>query len=318
MRSLLRDCAPGGILLFAYNLQGSKDQVRAFLSDCSALARVAGIPPFIAVDHEGGMIHRFGPGVGRLPAPGVFWEQARQVGQAAALEYLEEEVRRSAWEIRDLGITMNLAPVVEVADEKNRRFLGSRIYGPDPAFVEAAAGTFIQAMEAAGIACVIKHFPGNTGADPHKEKPLLKADRETLNRMIRPFVTLMAASRHQPALMVSHVVVEAWDRERNASLSPVVLREWLRWDLGFRGLLIADDLAMNAVSGSMGIEAAAVLAIQGGVDMIIVWPPDLRGVHRAIMTALEKGRLSRERLQEAVAQVLFEKLWYGLIPDPGA
>ncbi|MDR3170845.1 MAG: glycoside hydrolase family 3 protein [Treponema sp.] len=330
MEDLLRASPPGGIMLFKYNLDAEKDQVRFFLEACSALIAAAacpepapggemgagpGIAPFIAVDHEGGQVFRFGPEVGRLPAAASFWETAQSAGRDYALHAVEEGAYRSGQEIRDLGITMNLAPVAEILDEENGLFLETRSYGPDPVFVEAAAAAFIQGMEAAGIACVVKHFPGNTGADPHSGRAVLSVDGEVLDRMVQPFASLIHRVK-PPGMMVSHIVVPAWDGEHNASLSPRVIQDWLRGNLGFTGILLADDFSMGAVAVfDLSPEDAAVEALNAGIDMVMTWPRNLSAVHGAILAAVQEGRLPRERLRQAVEQILFEKIRYGLVPE---
>jgi beta-N-acetylhexosaminidase len=313
MRTLLRTVPAGGLMLFGYNLKLEKEAIPPFLETLAALVSESGIAPFIAVDHEGGSVHRFGAAAERLPPPASFWDMAQIEGKEYALRVVEEGARRSGGELRALGITMNLAPVAEALNGENRLFLDDRSYGPDAAFVEDAAAAFIRGMSEAGLACVVKHFPGNTGADPHMVVPILPGDRETLDRMIRPFAGLIR--RADPAaLMVSHGIVPAWDEKRNASLSAPLIRHWIREDLGFTGIVLADDFSMAAVA-SLGLSPgeAAVEALNAGVDMVMTWPGDLRALHGAIMEALAGGGLSRERLREAVEHILFEKFRYGII-----
>jgi beta-N-acetylhexosaminidase len=318
METLLREIPPGGIMLFKYNLDSGKDGIRSFLALSSDLvSEASGLAPFIAVDHEGGLVHRFGAGVKKLPAAFSFWELAQKKGPEAALELLEREVSASALEIRDLGVTMNFAPVAEALNDDNRDFLETRSYGPDPAFTEAAASVFVKAMDAAGVACVVKHFPGNS-VDPHGGPALLEADRAALDRMTAPFAGMRLRLR-PPALMVSHVVVPAVDGERNASLSPLVMTGWIRGELGFPGLLITDDFSMAAIASSgLGPEEAAVEALIAGADMVMTWPGNIAPVHRAILSALEEGRLPRQRLREAARRIIAEKIRYGLVTTPEA
>jgi beta-N-acetylhexosaminidase len=239
---------------------------------------------------------------------------ARDEGWETVLEVIESSARRSGEEIRDLGITMNFAPVAEILSGDNRLFLETRSYGPDGAFVEVAAAAFIRGMDAAGVACVVKHFPGNSGEDPHRGGAILGADRETLDRMVRPFAALISGLS-PPALMVSHIVVPAWDRERNASLSPEIIRGRLRGELGFTGIVLGDDYAMGAIAAAgLGPEDAVVAALNAGVDMVMTWPGNIRAIHGAILGALGDGRLKRERLREAVERILAEKIRYGLWP----
>ena len=311
MVRLLSKIPSGGIMLFRYNLDSSKDEVRKLLAETAGLiAGKSGIPPFMAVDHEGGLVHRFGNVAEKLPSAYSFWELAQKEGRPAALARAEALYRRSAREIKALGITMVLGPVAETLNEDNSRFLETRSYGPDPDFTQAAASAFIRSMDAEGIACSLKHFPGNTAADPHSGTSGLSANRAVLDEMVKPFAGIIRDLR-PPLVMVSHVAVQALDHGRNASLSRRVIEGWLRGELGFEGIVLADDFSMGAVS-SLGLEpaAAAVEALNAGVDMIMVWPKDLGAVHAAILEALKSGRLSRTRLREAAERIITEKLRY--------
>ncbi|MCL2373774.1 MAG: glycoside hydrolase family 3 protein [Treponema sp.] len=314
MSALLTRIPAGGIMLFRFNLNTPKDDARRLLHEASSLvAGRTGIPPFMAVDHEGGLVHRFGPGIERLPSAYSFWELAQAENREAALARAETLYARSAREIRDLGITMVLAPVAEPLNDDNRLFLGTRSYGSDPDFVEAAASVFIESMRAAGIASVVKHFPGNTAADPHYHASILRASRADLDEMAKPFAGIIRA-RSPSSVMLSHVVLPAVDN-LNASLSRAVIEDWLRGELGFEGIAMADDFAMTAVSGSgISSAAAAVKALNAGIDMIMTWPHEITLVHAAILEALHQGDLARERLLEAAGRIIAEKIRYGIIP----
>jgi beta-N-acetylhexosaminidase len=313
MKALLEDCPAGALMLFKYNLDTEKEGVRSLLDECAALAaRESGIPPFIAVDHEGGPVHRFGPGVTRLPAAASWQILAEKEGPKAALAALEEASFRSAKEIGELGVNLNLAPVAECLGGGNRIFLGDRSFGPDPEFTAAAAAAFIRGMERGGIGCVVKHFPGNTEVDPHRAVPVLSGDRETLRELVKPFRILLETQR-PGALMAAHTLVPAWDGENTASLSPKIIGEWLRRDLGFEGIIVADDFSMAAAASLPGPGAAAVRALSAGADMVMCWPMNIGEVHAAVLAALDGG-LSRKRLREAAERIIFEKLRLGIIP----
>jgi beta-N-acetylhexosaminidase len=313
MRSLLRDIAPGGVMLFRMNLNMDKERIEGFLKTVSDLAAESGISPFMAVDHEGGMVHRFGAGVERLNPPLSYWEMAQKTGRDHALKTIEEDALRSGKEIRSLGISLNLAPVAEILNDENKTFLENRSYGPDPAFVERAVGSFIRGMAAAGVACVVKHFPGNSGTDPHQAASVLRSDREALDKTVRPFAEIISAER--PAgIMVSHVIVDAWDTGVNASRSQAVISAWLRKSLGFGGIILGDDFSMGAISAAgLREEDAVIEALNAGVDMVMTWPRSLGRVHRTIMRALNEGRLKRERLLEAASRIIYEKIRCGLM-----
>ncbi|MFP3042462.1 glycoside hydrolase family 3 protein [Treponema primitia] len=313
MRSLLRDISPGGVMLFRMNLNMEKERIPGFLKTVSDLAAVSGIPPFMAVDHEGGIVHRFGAGVERLPPPLSYWDMAQKNGREAALKAIEDAAARSGREIRSLGINLNLAPVAEILNSENETFLENRSYGPDAAFVEDAAGAFVRGMSSAAVACVVKHFPGNSGADPHRAASMLRDDREALDKMVLPFTGLIA--KKLPAgIMVSHVLVDAWDAGVNASRSRAVVSVWLRGNLGFQGIVLGDDFSMGAISAAgLREEEAVIEALNAGVDMVMTWPRNLGRVHRTILRALGDGRLTRKRLEEAAARIIYEKIRYGLM-----
>jgi beta-N-acetylhexosaminidase len=311
MRAILEKVPAGGIMLFRYNLDTPKEDVKKLLAETSALVTTgAGIPPFIAVDHEGGLVHRFGPGVERLPSAFSFWELAQKEGWGASLVRAETLYERSAAEIRELGITMVLGPVAETLDDENRKFLETRSYGPDHDFTAAAASVFIKSMDSAGIASAVKHFPGNSAADPHDGTVAIGAGKATLDEMVRPFTALIRGL-NPSVIMLSHVMVPAIDNRKNASLSAKVIKDWLRGELGFKGIVLADDFSMGAVAG-ISPGAAAVEALNAGVDMIIVWPKDLTAVHSSILNALKEKRVSRERLEEAAGRIIAEKLRYDI------
>jgi len=313
MRSILERVPTGGVLLFSYNLDTPKEDVKKLLVETTSLVKTgAGIAPFVAVDHEGGVVHRFGPGVERLPSAFSFWELAQKESREASLARAEILYRRSAQEIRELGITMVLGPVAETLDNENRRFLETRSYGSDYDFTAAAASAFIKSMNASGIASAVKHFPGNGAADPHDKGAAIGAGKAVLDEMVRPFAVLIS-NLSPPVIMLSHVMVPALDSQKNASLSSKVIKDWLRGELGFRGIVLADDFSMGAVAArGLSPGAAAVEALNAGVDMIIVWPKDVIAVHAAILNALRERRLSRERLVEAVSSIITEKLRYDI------
>lgn len=318
MKSQLERIPAGGIMLFRYNLDSSKEDVKKLLSETASLVTErTGIPPFMAVDHEGGLVQRFGAGVERLPPAFYFWELSQSEGMRRAFAWAETLYRRSAMEIRDLGITMVLGPVAEILNPENQVFLDTRSYGPDRYFTEEAASIYVRSMNSSGIASVVKHFPGNTAADPHDGTSTLRSDKAALDEMARPFAGIIRGLK-PPAVMVSHVMVPALDSQRNASLSRRVIEDWLRGELGFEGIVLADDFSMGAVTVTgLDSNAAAVEALNAGVDMMMVWPRNLTSVHSAILSAVKDGRLSRERLVEAASRIITEKIRYGLVAPSG-
>jgi beta-N-acetylhexosaminidase len=309
MKILLAECPAGGVMLFRYNLDTDNDAIQSLIAETVALIESgSGVPPFVAVDHEGGTVNRFKDGVADLPS-------AASYGSFAA-ERITADSFKAGTAMNALGINLNFAPVAEYITADNRDFLADRSYGTDPEYVTEAAAAFIAGMEQAGILCVIKHFPGSAGADPHFFPAALTGDKEALAELVSPFAALIYGGNVR-AIMVAHSAVPAWDNVI-ASLSPAVMGTWLRQELGFDGIIICDDFSMTSArspasaggpaSADIKPETAAVQSLAAGSDMVLVWPPDIRRTHRAIMTALENGDLSRERLQDAAERIMVEKI----------
>jgi len=336
MRTLLEECPAGGVILFRYNLDTSTEEIQKLITEITACisgqARVTdsddlpeaddevpgNIPPFVAVDQEGGQVSRFKKGVAVLPpAASYYGELANNSEQDDALALIEADSFRAGTEMFSLGINMNFAPVAESLNDYNREFLDTRSYGADPAFVSEAAAAFIRGMERAGVLCVVKHFPGSAGKDPHRFASIMNDSIDELNVVISPFSKLIATGQAR-ALMAAHTLIPARDPARIASLSPVVMQNWLRDELGFSGIIICDDFSMTAarqLGGNVPADhvAAAVKSLAAGADMVMAWPPDIRRTHHAIQNALADGSLSEERLREAAARIICEKIRMGLI-----
>jgi beta-N-acetylhexosaminidase len=317
MITLLAECPAGGVVLFHYNLDTGNEEIHSLIEQTASLIRdESGLSPFIAVDHEGGSVNRFMQGTASLPAAISYWEAAGE-GRQKAIEKIETDSFNAGREMKMLGVNLNLAPVAECLTTENRDFLVSRSYGPDPAFAAGAAAAFIRGMERAGVTCVVKHFPGSAGPDPHFSPSVLKGDKTTLDDLVSPFAALINGGAR--TVMVAHTQVPAIDN-KIASLSNVIMGNWLRGELGFKGIIISDDFSMAAAGGrsakeSFTTEEAAVLSLAAGADMVLVWPPDIMRTHRAIVSAIENGRLPRERLFEAAARVIYEKIKMGLVTE---
>jgi len=311
MITMLKETPPGGIMLFKYNLDADKNSIRALLSQTEALVKgESGIPPFMAADHEGGTVNRFRRGIAGIPNASSYWEFSLSQGKQAALEKIENDSFKAGVELINFGINVNFAPVAEYLNDSNHVFLSRRSYGSDPLFTADAALAFIRGMTQAGILCVVKHFPGSAGTDPHYSASVINGDRAELDKLVFPFKAVID-NGYGNAIMVAHTAVPAFDI-KIASLSKVVMQDWLRGELGFSGLLIADDFSMAAAGGQKP-EEAAVLSIAAGADMVLVWQKDLKRTHSAIISAINDGRLSRERMREAAERIIYEKINMGLM-----
>jgi beta-N-acetylhexosaminidase len=322
--ALLGSMPFGGVVLFGLNLPGAPIEAAAYtaaLQDASAAgfesrARGAGrggssddrpIPLIVAIDHEGGSVFRFkGEGITRLPPPSEVGAMVARQGSGYALQL----GRVAGAELRSLGFTMNLAPVVELLTDGNEAFLGSRSYGRSASAADASAAAFIEGLQSERVAAVAKHFPGNAGADPHKVLPELGIGKAEYLRDYRPrFASAVRA--HVSSVMLSHVLFPALDPDRPSSLSPVLVQGELRGALGFRGLAVTDDLCMRALSSGRSLERSAVEALAAGADLLMLVDMGASArVRDAIVQAVREGRLPASRLDEAVARVLGLKSRY--------
>jgi len=265
-RELVRDLKVGGIILFARNLE-SPEQVWQLTHDLQHAAREAGSPPLlIAVDQEGGRVQR-------LKAPFTIIPPARELGETATPAEVERLARQVGRELSLVGINTNLAPVLDVPRGPDCP-QWDRAYGQDPRQVARFALAAIQGYLAGGVIPVAKHFPGlgDTLADSHRELPLAQSGDPSRETDLLPFREAVAAGA--PAVMTAHLLVPRWD-SRPATLSAAALQGWLRQKLGFKGVIITDDLEMGAIAAQLPVDRAAREALAAGADLLLIcndWP----------------------------------------------
>ncbi len=288
------DAGVGGILLFGGNLVDAA-QVRALVADLQARAAV---PLAIATDEEPGRI-------GRLARAGIIaaTPSARSLGTLPAAT-IEARARRIGRGMADLGLTVDLAPVLDVTGAAGGGVIGDRSFGADPAVVARAGVAFAEGLARAGIAAVGKHFPGHgeTTVDSHSSLPIVTASVATLRRRaLPPFEAAIGAGI--PAIMLGHLRVDAIDPSYPTSLSAKTVR-LLREDLGFTGLVMTDDLYMGGITDRWDVPTAVELALRAGVDMVILsTSAGVREVTASLVAAVEGGRLPEARLTDAFLRV---------------
>jgi beta-N-acetylhexosaminidase len=310
---------PGGIV-YVDNARAAAD-ARAINAALPAIAQEYGVlPPLIAVDHEGGNVQRI-QDVANLGSNAAF-AATQPTDQEACLRG-----QQHAEQLRAMGFTMNLAPVLDVNNNPANPVIGIRSYGADPALVARLGSAYVRGLQGGGVAAVGKHFPGhgNTGVDSHVQLPTLPQTEADLEQIeLVPFRRAIAPETDVAALMSAHIVFPAVDPSGlPATLSYPIITGLLRQRLGFQGLVVSDDLAgMRAITDNFPPGDAAVQAVRAGVDMLIIGGgvPRQRESRDALLAALGTGALSRERLDEAVRHVVVVKARFGLlgdVPAPG-
>ncbi len=315
LRALVCDVKVGGVILFEREAPTgvprnivSPEQLRQLTRDLQALARdCAGRPLFIATDAEGGAVMRLSPRVGYLPSP-----SASELGAQGDVVLTELEARRMGATLREAGINWNLAPVVDVAlNAANPAVVEpGRTFSADPDRVTAQARAFITGMHETGLLTTLKHFPGH-GSSRHDSHAGFTdvTDTADLRVELAPYRALIAEGLAD-SVMTAHVFNRRLDPWDPATLSRFTVSRILRGWLGYRGVVVSDDLLMGAIIQHYGLEEAAVMALGAGVDVLLIShntgraePGAAQRVAIAIGRALNEGRLSRARVAEALDHV---------------
>ncbi|GBD47949.1 beta-N-acetylhexosaminidase [Methylopila sp. Yamaguchi] len=296
-RAFLRDAEPWGLILFGRNV-GAPGQIRALVAEFRDAVGRADAP--VLIDQEGGRVQRIRPPLALSHPPaaryGELYARDPEAGVAAARIGAE----LMAGELLSMGITIDCLPVLDLPVDGMTQAIGDRAYADSPETVAALGQAVVEGMLAAGVLPVIKHMPGHGRAtvDSHYHLPRVQADRATLEaRDFAPFRAL----KHAPVGMTGHLVFEAIDPERPATLSPVVLSEIVRGHIGFDGLLMSDDLSMKALSGPVGESAAGALA--AGCDLALHCNGDMGEMREVAAAAPRLEGRSAERAAAALALI---------------
>lgn len=272
----LRDLQPGGFIIFGRNIK-SPAQLRRLLDD---LRDLSAVEPVITIDQEGGRVSRLRL-IGSEPPNAM---QLRQKGDPALLRRHGDTTGRL---LRLFGFNLDLCPVLDISfDDDADNSLRGRCHGSTVDEVHRNASAFNDTLRATGILTCGKHFPGyaSAGLDPHHELPRIDRSRALMEEFELAVFRRFAHS--VDSMMIGHIAVAGLDaHDRPASLSPVVIRDLLRGDLGFEGLVMTDDLDMGAILNHHGLEETMRLGIEAGNDMLMI-------CHRIEMAAAAKKAIA--------------------------
>ncbi len=294
----------GGVILFGRDFKDKTyGEVRAMTGSLQSAAEV---PLLIAADEEGGSVVRASSN-GHLrrekfPAPQTVYAQG-------GVDALRRDAAEKSFFLLGLGVKVNLAPVCDVSTEKTD-YIHGRAIGAGAEETGAACAAMVEEMDKAGIGSTLKHFPGyGNNADTHTGMARDERSMETFTQSdLIPF--RMAIEAGADSVLVSHNVVVCMDETYPASLSGPV-HALLREELGFEGVVMTDDLAMDALKAYTADGSAAVLALQAGNDMVVT--TDYAAQIPQVLSAVADGRISGEELDHKVQRVLRWKLHLGLI-----
>jgi len=256
-RAFLRQTDPWGLIVFKRNV-ADRDQLSALTRSFRDCVGRADAP--VLVDQEGGRVQRMAPPQWRAFPAASTVGAGLEVSRAEAAARLI--ARLIAHDLRDAGITVDCAPVLDVAEPGTHAVVGTRSFSERPERVAAMGRAFAEGLLAGGVVPVVKHMPGHgrARADSHHELPVVGASRDELKRDFAPFAEL----KDLPIAMSAHVVFSAIDPERPATTSRIAVEEVMRGEIGFGGLILSDDVSMKALGGSYEERASAIFA--AGLD----------------------------------------------------
>lgn len=293
-RAFFLDADPAGYILFGRNIE-SREQVRALTDSLRALHGRDRL--LITIDQEGGRVARMKPPVWAGYPPGEPFDRLYDVAPASAIEAARANGHALGLDLAEAGISVDCLPLLDVRQPGAHDVIGDRALGSEPMRVAALGRATLDGLARAGVAGVVKHMPGHgrSMVDSHKETPVVTASAEELELDLAPFRALKDA----PIAMTGHLRFTAWDAENPATLSPFVIGEVIRKVIGFDGLLLTDDLDMQALGGT--VPERAVRAQAAGCDIALnCWAKmdDMVGIADGLTAMSAK---TAERLERALA-----------------
>lgn len=304
----------GGLIYFAKNLVGAQP-VRDLLSGTGALARRAGagVPPFLGIDEEGGTL------VARIAKSGLFdvptFPNMAEIGATGDPARAAEVGTAIGGYLREIGFNLDFAPDADVLTNPSNTAIGVRAFGSDPELVAAMVAAEVAAMLETGTLPCAKHFPGHgdTAGDSHTGAVRTERSRADIESCeFAPFRAAIEAGC--PLVMVGHIQTPNFAGDGlPASLSPTMMTDVLRGELGFDGVIISDSFGMGAITQNFAPADAATRFFQAGGDMLLM-PQDLSAAYQGVLDAVTSGALSEERVDESVRRILEAKERAGILP----
>jgi beta-N-acetylhexosaminidase len=262
-REFIRGMRPWGFILFKRNIE-APNQVSALVDELRNCLGDADVP--VLIDQEGGRVARLGPPHWPVYPPGAVFGALYDLDPALGLTAARLSSRLIAADLIDLGISVDCLPLADVPVAGADAVIGNRAYGTEPAKVAAIARAVTEGLEQGGVLPVLKHIPGHgrAAADSHFRLPTVDTSKEELERTdfaaFQPLADL-------PMAMTAHVVFSALDPVHPATTSATIIRQVIRGVIGFQGLLMSDDVSMNALAGSIAERTRAI--VNAGCDMVL-------------------------------------------------
>ncbi len=300
LQKMLRDYQPGALIVFRRNIK-TNDQIATFNSEAQKYAKHnLRAPLFIMLDQEGGVVSRLKTST---PTP-----SALSLGRTGDAKFIESFAKTKGELLVQLGFNMNLAPVLDISNPEKDSFIGSRTFGDDPDTVAQLALAYAHGLSQSGILPTGKHFPGHGGTlqDSHRITAKKMSTLENLERRdLVPFKGFAAAD-FSGAVMMAHLSLPNIDPTGLPATYSPKIHQLLREKIGFKGLVMTDDLEMAGAIDQGDIGQRSIRAIEAGNDMLMVTGPfaHQKRAFKAVLAAVNSGRLSESRINESVRRIL--------------
>ena len=294
-REFIRAERPWGFILFKRNV-ATPSQVTALVSELRAVAGAADAP--VLIDQEGGRVQRLGPPHWPVYPPGAVFGSLYDTDSALGLTAARLSARLIAADLAELGITVDCLPLADLPVPGADAVIGNRAYGTEPGKVAAIARAVTEGLEQGGVLPVLKHIPGHgrATADTHFRLPTVDTPRDELERTdFAPFKSLADL----PMAMTAHVVFSAVDPAHPATTSATMIADVIRGAIGFQGLLMSDDVSMNALSGNIAERTRAIFA--AGCDLALYCNGDIEEMREVAGQTPELTGRALERARAALA-----------------
>ncbi len=294
-REFIRAERPWGFILFKRNVE-TPAQVAALVAELRAVAGAADAP--VLIDQEGGRVQRLGPPHWPVYPPGAIFSTLYDTDSALGLTAARLSARLIAADLADLGITVDCLPLADVPVPGADAVIGNRAYGTEPGKVAAIARAVTEGLEQGGVLPVLKHIPGHgrATADTHFKLPTVDTPRDELDRTdfaaFKPLADL-------PMAMTAHVVFSAVDPAHPATTSATMIAQVIRGAIGFQGLLMSDDVSMNALAGNIAERTRAIFA--AGCDMALHCNGNIEEMREVAGQTPELSGRALERAKAALA-----------------
>lgn len=307
MKETLNNYPVGGVIFFSRNIQTRK-QTKTFIQRLQATSRY---PMFISVDEEGGEIARVGnnpkmkttkfPAMAKIGATGDE-TKAFEVGDTIGRE------------IHELGFNLDFAPVADLSTNKNSPEIGNRAFSDDPEVAAKMVAQVVKGLQGQNVSATLKHFPGHGSASDDTHKGYANITETIKQLRENEFIPFQAGiEAGADLIMVSHLAITSvTDSKTPASMSPLIITEILRNELGYQNLVITDALNMKAITKFYTPAKASVTAIQAGADLLLM-PENLEEAFDAVYQAILDGDLDEQRIDESVTRILQTKLKRGVM-----